>query len=783
MKQLFILLLLSCNLAFSQINFIDPAMISENHAEHNYITLKENIQVRPSDILNTENTTGLRVSNLNSFNIVNSKTDPVGNLHYQCKQYYNGIPVEGSMLKLHCNSGGFVKSLNGKIFNISGLNITPGLNTQSAVQYAMNNFTNTVFAWQDTASESRIKIIKENPNATNYPSPELCVYEQSGNFYLTYKMFIETSLPKGSWEVLIDALSGQLRKKEMAISACYGKPINSKSKPLTKNDSEYLTQTKNDVSAGCSGGCYQASGSTLYYGYQYIFTDKYKPNPIDCKYRLKNTCTGTFIYTRNADNGNIKEYSDQTTNWSYYQTEPGVTAHWCMERVHDYFRFTHNQNSFDNQFSQINVFTNVKYKFPNGAETDETAFFKYSDNTINLGKGKADLTNNDYTTLDIIGHEFSHGIDKYHGDIYGLGESGAIEESYGDIFGCLTEHYTKSNFAGLGSGNYLSGEEIFKTGAGRSLMNPKSFGHPDTYGETNWVNTQDLSFENDLGGIHANCGVQNYWFYLLCEGGSDTNDKGNLYCVKPIGKDKAGKIAYHTLTNYLGGNITYSNARFYSIQAASDLYGAASDEVAQVTAAWYAVGVGGPFTGQVNYSNQTVNSQTDIHYNSKVSLQNVTANAPSLYVTSNTEIELINDVNLNAGSWVELYIAPVSCSGAARLINPNGDGSGRGQTANATTQSNSARSAVPVILNENDSRDNTYIQPNPSNGVFTLLLNENRETPQSVTVLDYQGKVVKEFSTINRHELDVNITELNTGIYFVKITYPDAVLLKKIVKN
>lgn len=791
MKPSLIVVLLTCNFSYSQINFIDSAIISEIQTEHNYITLKENIQIRPSDILNPNSTSGLRINNLNSFNITNSSSDLAGNFHYQYKQYFKGIPVEGSMLKLHCRSNGFVKSLNGKIVNLSSLDVTPSLNAQTAVQNAMYTFASTVFAWQDTLCELRIKMIKEDPNATYFPSPELCIYELSGNAYLVYKMFIETAQPKGTWEVFIDAQSGQLLKKEIAISACYGKLPNVKANGVGKPNVDNPTLSINDVTDNCSGGCHQASGSSLYYGYQYIYTDKYKPNPFDCKYRLKNTCTGTFIYTRNSDNNSIKEYSDQTTNWSYLVTQPGVTAHWCMERVHDYFRFKHNQNSFDNQFSQINVFTNAVYKFPNGAETDEAAYFRYSDNTINLGKGNSGVTFNDYTTLDIIGHEFSHGIDKYHGDIYGFGESGAIEESFGDIFGSLTEHYTKSNFSGLGNGNYITGEENFIAGGVRSLVNPKQFNHPDTYGGLNWVNVQDVSVANDYGGIHSNCGVQNYWFYLLCEGGSGTNDNNQNFCVKPIGKDKVGNIAYHTLTQYLGGNITFSNVRFYSIQAATDLYGANSDEVAQVTTAWYAVGVGNPFTGQVNYANQTVNSQTDLHYNSKVSLQNLTVNAPSLYVSSNTEIELLGDVNFNSGSWAELYIAPApNCNTGARTMP-----SAASTTTN--THTTTSPSMMPSValgshpksispqgqIPETPAQIATTIQPNPNLGVFTLSFDQTQATPERITLYDGQGRVIKERNGINSYHLELDITDLTSGLYVVNVQYANQLVSKKIIKN
>ena len=126
------------------------------------------------------------------------------------------------------------------------------------------------------------------------------------------------------------------------------------------------------------------------------------------------------------------------------------------------------------------------------------------------------------------------------------------------------------------------------------MSDPNSHGHPDTYMGDYWYYGSD-----DNGGVHINSGVQNYWFYLLCEGGSGQNDSANYYNITAIGIDKAAAIAYRNLTVYLGPNSNYEDARFYSIQSAVDLYGSCSNEVVQVTNAWYAVGVGAPFDDAV----------------------------------------------------------------------------------------------------------------------------------------------------------------------------------------
>ena len=79
------------------------------------------------------------------------------------------------------------------------------------------------------------------------------------------------------------------------------------------------------------------------------------------------------------------------------------------------------------------------------------------------------------------------------------------------------------------------------------MENPNIAFCPDTYGGTYWINPGGP----DLGGVHTNSSVQNFWFYLLSVGGTGVNDNGDSYSVTGIGIDDAAKIAYRNLTVYL----------------------------------------------------------------------------------------------------------------------------------------------------------------------------------------------------------------------------------------
>ena len=84
----------------------------------------------------------------------------------------------------------------------------------------------------------------------------------------------------------------------------------------------------------------------------------------------------------------------------------------------------------------------------------------------------------------------------------------------------------------------------------------------------------------------------NYWFYLLAMGGNGTNEFGDFYSIVGIGINKAAEIVYATETNpMINEDINFIDWRYFTIEAAKDLYGNNSQEAKSVSDAWFAVGV------------------------------------------------------------------------------------------------------------------------------------------------------------------------------------------------
>ena len=272
-------------------------------------------------------------------------------------------------------------------------------------------------------------------------------------------------------------------------------------------------------------------------------------------------------------------------------SSPMYDVHWAMEKAYDFYKTKFNRKSYDNYGSPIYNFVNPQQEIMSGTTNNAFAGFSayhYAIMVYGMGDG---TYMNPVVELDVIGHEFSHLVTDCNGNgglVY-LGESGALNESFSDIMGASIAHYANGSYDWLMAKNVMISSSNL-----RSMKDPHNSEdgenpQPKSYNEQGyWLNPYETECEKcDHGGVHTNSGVQNYWFYLLSEGGSG---------VTRIGIDKAVQIAYRNLIYYLTPEATHEDARNGSIQAAIDLYGKGSQEHQSVANAWHAVGVGDKYS-------------------------------------------------------------------------------------------------------------------------------------------------------------------------------------------
>jgi hypothetical protein len=69
--------------------------------------------------------------------------------------------------------------------------------------------------------------------------------------------------------------------------------------------------------------------------------------------------------------------------------------------------------------------------------------------------------------------------------------------------------------------------------------------------------------------------------------------------------------------------------------------------------------------------------------------------------------------------------------------------------------------------------------PNPATDVLTIKL--NNITSANLSIYDIQGKLIKEHSISNEQNLELNILDLQSGLYFVKLNTSTKEMVKKLI--
>lgn len=453
--------------------------------------------------------------------------DELGMRHTRYRQYYQNLEIIGSDYILHERDGRVV-SANGFLFSDFNMAVTPSISEAEALKIALQQANAQLYKWQS------------EPENFDQPRGELVITSEDylmtrASFALVYRFDVYAERPTARYVVDVDARNGDI--------------INFYNRIHTA-----------DVAA---------SGNSLYNG-----TVSFTADFTGSIYRLRQTASGNGIQTYDMNNGtSYGAASDITSGSSTFNNDgAAVNAHWGAEQTYDYFFNEHNRNSYNGNGAVIRSYVHYSNNYVN-------AFWDGSRMTYGDGDG---VNYGPLTSIDIVSHEITHGVTDFSSDLVYSYESGALNESFSDIFGEAVENYA------TGSNDWLMGDDIGIGGSGafRNMSNPNQFNDPDTYKGDFWHTSA-----SDNGGVHVNSGVQNFWFYLLVNGGSGTNDNSDSYSVNAIGIDAAGAIAYRNNNVYLTTTSNYSDAYLGSLDAAADLYGSGSAQYNAVQDAWDAVGV------------------------------------------------------------------------------------------------------------------------------------------------------------------------------------------------
>lgn len=480
--------------------------------------------------------------------------DDLGHTHIRMQQVYQGIPVYGAEVIVHYTGQQEVR-VNGRYRPTPALQtVTPTLDADAARGLALADAGTLVPVHEIPTAWREILDYHEAP-------AELVIYHPPHNPvpHLTWHVSLRPNVLH-HWEYFIDAQTGTvLHRYDHTCSVG----------PVTGNGTDL-----NGVVRALN--LFQAPNGTYY------LLDASKDMYNGPTNALPGNGDG-FILTADLNNTNLDNptFTDITSNSANNWTPTAVSAHHNANLSYDYFRTTFNRNSINGQGGDVYSFINVADD--NGGGMDNAfwngAAMFYGNGNVAFGPLAG--------SLDVGGHEMSHGVIQETANLEYQGQSGALNESFADVFAVMIDR-----------DDWLLGETVvnnayFPSGALRSFSNPNQGGNNLNHPGYQPKHMNQLYTGNeDNGGVHINSGIPNHAFYLFVNGMGGNN----------AAKQKAEQVYYRALSQYLTRSSQFTDCRNAVIQSAEDLYGTGSAEAQAAAQAFDQVGIlgNGPSNDPIN---------------------------------------------------------------------------------------------------------------------------------------------------------------------------------------
>ncbi|RFM32572.1 M4 family metallopeptidase [Chitinophaga silvisoli] len=549
-------------------------------------SLNQRRMANDKDFLNK--ITGIRTG-IDEFRLINSTVDKQNITHRKYQLYYKNVKIEYAQFMTHGSES--LQSLNGTMESIPDLNVSPGVDATQAIQLAMGYVKADQYAWQDSSLVQYTR--KTNPGINLQPVPELLITRFGINNKDSFCL---------AWKVNITSLKPTLKTGNVYINASNGSVVKFVSGICNFSTPTQFPNTNRQAAAVSTTGQFRTNApgyvETLYSGVQGVVTDSYSGG-----FRLAEVRNGVSIHTFNLNLNynpvNLTEFSDNDNVWGASEHSADRQAfdiHWAVENLLDYYSTVLNRNSMDNNGIALRTYAHwgTIDNSPYTASIVNAAYIGSFDATF-FGDGglSGGVTYTPLTSSDIVYHELKHMDINHLSMLEYAGESGALNESLADINGAVIEFWKSPNKI-----RWSMGEEVVSP-ATRFLNAPNNSGsghQPDTKSGTYYIDPTGCnpSNTNDNCYVHTNSGVINYWFYLLSEGGSGTNDLNNSFNVTGIGIEKAAAIVHQAEYHHLLANTQFSDWRDQVIASTRELYPGGCEEI-QVTNAFYAVGIGSAY--------------------------------------------------------------------------------------------------------------------------------------------------------------------------------------------
>ncbi|MBC7633686.1 M4 family metallopeptidase [Aeromicrobium sp.] len=478
------------------------------------------------------NSSATRVSTDQSLVVTDALVDSTGATHVRMRRTYDGLRVVGGDLVVHRDAGGSFTGSSQSLDRALTLSTTPTL----------------------SSGEARSRV---GTAATRAGTPTLVVDATSTTprlAWLATTTGMQADRTPSRIDTYVDARTGAILRSEQRIQTIDGdgQSLYGGTVPLQ------LTQTD---------GTYQLKDPTR--GNTFTTDAKNGTDSVLCSLLGSGCIAGTLFTSPDTHFG---------TGTGASRESAAVDAQYGTNVTWDYYKANFGRNGiFDTGKGSSN---RVHY-----GKNYVNAFWDGSKMTYGDGDG---ASYGPLTSLDVAGHEMSHGVTENTAGLTYSGESGGLNESTSDIFGTMVEFYAANP---QDPGDYLIGEEfdLAKHEGFRRMDNPSSDGASLSCWSSNAKNVD----------VHYSSGIGNHFFYLLAEGSGSTSIGGvphssttcNGSSVAGIGRSAAAAIWYRALTVYMTSSTDYAGARTATLDAARDLFGTGSAQQSAVAAGWSAVSV------------------------------------------------------------------------------------------------------------------------------------------------------------------------------------------------
>ncbi|HYO19323.1 MAG TPA: M4 family metallopeptidase [Dermatophilaceae bacterium] len=195
-----------------------------------------------------------------------------------------------------------------------------------------------------------------------------------------------------------------------------------------------------------------------------------------------------------------------------------------------------------------------------------------------FGDGDGHLLVDTTRSLDVIGHELTHGVTQHEANLTYSNQSGAVNESMSDVFGSLVRQYHLNQSAA--KADWLIGKDIVGPELAPALRSMKAPGTANQYDNQPADMEHFVRTTQDNGGVHTNSGIPNHAFYVTATtlGGKAWKAPGSIWYAALLDSKVTPKT-------------TFARFATVTLRQAKALYGTTSKEAQAVQAGWDAVKV------------------------------------------------------------------------------------------------------------------------------------------------------------------------------------------------